>query len=609
MNTMQYTMDAVSSNGVCQFNQNEIVFTASKDAEEAFFSLQIAFSDWEEDAYILMPACAYNGNRFRRVFRRYPPMYLPEECGVDCEILMTDLPALEPDGSGRIEVTSGDMSVPCVCVFYRHKKRALFLFTEQAVKDKNIGFTVSAGKIEISFPANREFAYHHCKPYRAHDDRGIAVKAGEQIHSTYRMMEYPCEDIPALYKIFFDIRKCHLSAPRAQNGYTKALWELMEWHFCEHNWSGEALCSGGNTTFQPGWCGAAMSSYVYLKHGNERSRAYAAATLDYLVKCQFDSGFFMGLIKNGVYEDDSFHKEGFSDLHLVRKSADVLYFLFKHFAVCEPKKEWVAMAKKCADALVCLFETYGTFGQFVNAKTGEMIVGASSSAMIASGALAKAYDYFGEPKYLDVAKRSCDFYYENFTKNGFTTGGPGEILACPDSESAFAMVESCVALYETEKNEKWLHYAMDAAHQFSSWVVTYAYRFPEDSEFGRHGINTVGSVFANVQNKHSAPGICTFSGDALYKLYRYTGNREYLELILDIASFIPQCVVTKERPFYSWDTPPKKLLEGFVNERVNMSDWERKRNIGAVFYGSCWCETSLILSFIELLPYPEFQNL
>ena len=53
----------------------------------------------------------------------------------------------------------------------------------------------------------------------------------------------------------------------------------------------------------------------------------------------------------------------------------------------------------------------------------------------------------------------------------------------------------------------------------------------------------------------------------------------------------------------------EKLLEGFVNERVNMSDWETKRKIGAVFYGSCWCETSLILSFAELLPYPEFQNL
>ena len=237
-----------------------------------------------------------------------------------------------------------------------------------------------------------------------------------------------------------------------------------------------------------------------------------------------------------------------------------------------------------------------------------MIVGASSSAMMAVGALTKAYDYFGIPRYLDVARRACDFYYENFTLNGYTTGGPGEILSCPDSESAFAMLESCIALYETEKDEKWLKYAVDAANQAASWVVTYTYEFPKTSEFGRNHINTVGSVFANVQNKHSAPGICTLSGDALYKLYQYTGNREYLELILDIAYFIPQCVVTEDRPLYSWDSPPKKLLPGFVNERVNMSDWETKRNIGAVFYGSCWCETTLVLSFAELLKYPEFRE-
>ena len=31
---------------------------------------------------------------------------------------------------------------------------------------------------------------------------------------------------------------------------------------------------------------------------------------------------------------------------------------------------------------------------------------------------------------------------------GVTVGGPGEILKCPDSESAFAMLESFIVLYE-----------------------------------------------------------------------------------------------------------------------------------------------------------------
>ena len=67
----------------------------------------------------------------------------------------------------------------------------------------------------------------------------------------------------------------------------------------------------------------------------------------------------------------------------------------------------------------------------------------------------------------------------------------------------------------------------------SSWVVSYNYRFPAKSEFGRHGMKSVGTVFANLQNKHSAPGICTFSGDSLFKLAQRTGDPLYRELIED----------------------------------------------------------------------------
>jgi zinc transporter ZupT len=68
---------------------------------------------------------------------------------------------------------------------------------------------------------------------------------------------------------------------------------------------------------------------------------------------------------------------------------------------------------------------------------------------------------------------------------------------------------AAVGVLEHTGNEKWLRYARENAHYCASWVVSYNYRFPEKSEFGRHDMKTVGSVFANIQNKHSAPGICT----------------------------------------------------------------------------------------------------
>ena len=190
-----------------------------------------------------------------------------------------------------------------------------------------------------------------------------------------------------------------------------------------------------------------------------------------------------------------------------------------------------------------------------------------------------------------------------FLKIGFTCGGPADILTAPDSESAFGLLESCITLYEVDRNERWLTYAKWVADYCSTWVVSYSYEFPEESEFFRLGINTVGSVFASVQNKHSAPGICTLSGDSLLKLYRYTGVKEYLELIKDIAYFIPQCVSTDEKPIFS--LKKERLPSGYICERVNMSDWETPRKVGEVFNCSCWCETSLILSFTELMTQSE----
>ena len=234
-------------------------------------------------------------------------------------------------------------------------------------------------------------------------------------------------------------------------------------------------------------------------------------------------------------------------------------------------------------------------------ENGEILYGGTASGASAIGALVRAWRYFGYQKYLDVAKLAGEKYYTDYVSKGITYGGPGEALCAPDSESAYAMVESMVLLFEAEHEEKWLKYAVDSLHLLSSWVMPYSYVFPAESELGRLKINTVGSVFANVQNKHSAPGLCTASGEAIYKIYQYTNVREYLELLRDIAFFIPQCVSTEERPIFSWDREPRRLLPGWICERVNTSDWEGADRVGGVFASSCWCETSLLLSFSELI--------
>ena len=66
---MKYTTSCSSDAGICRMEENHILFVAEKTCEEAFFKMEFHFPDWEEDCYVMMPACAYNGNRFQRVAR------------------------------------------------------------------------------------------------------------------------------------------------------------------------------------------------------------------------------------------------------------------------------------------------------------------------------------------------------------------------------------------------------------------------------------------------------------------------------------------------------------------------------------------------------------
>lgn len=602
-----YTITLNSNNGEVEYDDISVSLVAESDSIDTHFSMSVEFTKWEQNAYIFMPACAYKGNAFQKLKCSYPPMYRKEDCKKDAQPIITDVPALNSDGSGKIEVTSADMSVPCFGAFFGKKQKAFFIFTEQACKDKNIGFTVESGKVTITFPALRSKRYKMCRTDVPSDDSGISVMKGERVSSKVLIKEFDCKDIPEFFEVFFNNRKCLLCDSPAPNGYTQDLWNMIENHMNNDNFSGEYYAEMSKK-WQCGWVGGGMSSLPLLKHGSSLSRERAIKTLDFMTSNVAPSGFFYTMIVKGVIEDDGFGKEHMKKSALVRKLGDALYFLFKHFDVITPKKSWVIAAKNCADAFVELYKKYQDFGQFIHIETGEIIYGGTTSGASAISALVRAWYYFGDEKYIETARLAGEKYYNNFVARGFTYGGPGEALCAPDSESSYAMVESMVLLYEAEKEEKWLRYAKDSLHLLSSWVMPYSYIFPKGSEFARLNINTVGSVFANVQNKHSSPGLCTASGDAIYKLYKYTGKKEYLELLRDIVFFLPQCVSTEERPIFSWHKEPIRLLPGCICERVNTSDWEDRERVGGVFALSGWCETSILLSFSELIWNEEIMK-
>ena len=162
-------------------------------------------------------------------------------------------------------------------------------------------------------------------------------------------------------------------------------------------------------------------------------------------------------------------REMLKGLHLVRRSGDVLNFLCRHFSVKQPKESWVNSARLCAESFVKLYDTYKTFGQYVDIESGKLMVGSSCAGANVIPGLVRAAEYFDEKKYLQTAKQAGEMYYREFVSQGITSGGIGDALCVPDSESIFAFVEGYVLLYEATKEQKWLCYAKAALHIAASW--------------------------------------------------------------------------------------------------------------------------------------------
>ena len=167
-------------------------------------------------------------------------------------------------------------------------------------------------------------------------------------------------------------------------------------------------------------------------------------------------------------------------------------------------------------------------------------------------------------------------------KLGHTTGGCADILQNADSETAAGFMTALMTLYEITGDKQWLEKSRNLANLVATWTVSHDYELPKTTELGSLGAKLAGVYWASTQNKHGAPGICTSSGDALFKIYRATGDRRYAELLRDIVAAHGESI----RP------------GGFTNERLTYCDADSRGSRGEHVTG--WNELNGILMAQEL---------
>ena len=600
-------------------------------AREVAVALEWPVTPWSQDVFVMLPAAAYNGNRYPSRPYRYPPMvHELADIGPDAPVLVTDVPRLSHKigTPSRLQLLTGDLTTPSICFRDPATGTAAILLTEQGSEFGNHGLTVeesldrTSAVLRIEAPGvRRGTLYTMVNTNTPSWDRGADWRAGTTITIRFRLYLFAAPTVQALYDRFARVRK-DLAGTVAlkQTLPFSAAFLLVEEKQQRENWSDdgyyrvgthEAAATSPYQDWQVGWVGGGIIPFPFLIAGQAESRRRAVRNLEWMfAQAQHPNGLFHALRHGSAVRGDDcavrgdgFRVPGTETWYMVRKQADALYFLVKAFHVLHAQDGawhlpgmWKTGTLALANLFVKTFRRYGQLGQYLDCETGEVVVGGSTASAMAPGALAVAGQYFDRHDYVETAEAIAAHLDERDVQAGITTGGPGEILKCADSESAFAMLESFVVLYEVTRNDHWLDRAEAIAAQCLTWCASYDYVFPPGSWLGQLELRAAGSVWANVQNKHSAPAICTLSGDALFKLFRYTGNRLWLEQIRETAHNLPQYVSRADRQVGD----PQVMKPGYICERVNFSDWEGQENIGGSLFGSCWPEVSLLLTVAEV---------
>ena len=530
------------------------------DASLIDHRIALDFRAWSRDNYVVLPGAVYAGNRFQSRRAAYPPLLTePADIGPHVPPIVPDIPRLSAgSGPSALSLDAGALTIPALGVHLPAARLGVIWLPRT---------TAGPAPIALAIAESDD---------RARATLTIGARGRDEI--PVRVHVFDCADVPALFERLHALRKelPGVTAPVNERPFSAA--------FAAH----EARVNGrwlekpgmlavgdrasAYTTWQTGWCGGLATTLPLIAAGGKTSRERALATVAFALDGgQAPSGFFHGISDGKTWYDDGFsaplpgapaqtrparpqpspNKQA-RRLHLVRRTAETLTFLVKQIALLERRPElrgggasehWPEAARRAAEALAKLWERNKQLGQFVDIESGELIVGGSTSGGLAPAGLALAAAQLKEPRYLQVARAIGEHYYDRFVRVGLTCGGPGDVLQAPDSQSAAALLDSFVTLYEATRDRVWIDRARAASHLLGSWVI--ARDAPgAGSGCGGSGVRATGAVFWSAGSGHGSPGYVLSSGDALLRLYRATGDVTLLELLRDtvhnLAQYLPE---------------------------------------------------------------------
>ena len=570
--------------------------------------------DWR--SYVIAPGAMYDGNRFIVSPQPYCPYLLTEGVTPDGPIVQADVPRLCSDTGYRAEFAANAFTIPAVGIYDPTQKCGFLIGVEVygvwGVTGVHLVTLPSEPvRVEICLPVMRKRRYRFCDWIDVDNEPGMAFEPGRPVSCKIRVIPVSAPGIPQFVSRVAEYGHAHRGRElRTPVMNLAEAAELVESKLDAHNWNEvngyyQSQMGEKGWILQTGWVGGGVTMAAMARSESPERRRRAVRMLDTICRGALSpSGYFHGLHDGKAWRSFGVKRPGCRAFSLIRRSLECTRDVLKTIELLRARGEqiqpaWEDAAKRNLDAMVDTATRFGHLGYTVDRDSGDVLWGDSCCGAFGIEPLVRGAAWFNEPRYLATARRLAEYYVRRFLARGYTCGGVGDALMAVDSESSYALLAGLVHLNAATHDPQHLEWARQAADLFATWVLCYDAQLPPDSPLGRLGIQPRGAVFANVQNQHGAPGICTASGRELLTLAEATGEERYLRLIEDIAGCIPQMIVRPGQAEIWGDLPP-----GSISERQMTMDGMAP--CGHTARISTWSEIALLLTLREA---PEVARL
>lgn len=313
----------------------------------------------------------------------------------------------------------------------------------------------------------------------------------------------------------------------------------------------------------------------------------------------WDSYLENGFTKGQLFREVVDELHGWeADIFSIRRQSEGLYaslfYLNYERKAGRNHPKWEEKVKDMLDLFSELQKADGSFPRkFDNSLTVKDASGGSSSCVVPP--LVMAYKYFGDKKYLQMARKVAEYQEAEIISKADYFSSTLD-ANCEDKEASLYVATSLYYLAQVSKGKEQKEYirlAKKAAYFALSWYYTWDVPFAQGQMLGDLGMKTRGWGNVSVENNHIDVYIFEFD-EILQWLSEETGEKRFSQF----AEVIRSSMRSQLLPYEGHMAGIAKV--GYYPEVVQHTQWDYGK-FGKGFYNDLFAPGWTVASLWELL--------